>query len=140
MSRYVSERLRKLVIARARDACEYCLIAIADTYFGGEIEHIISVKHDGETAAENLAYACQPCNRAKGSDLGSISRSSRQLTRFFNPRTDVWREHFTLQDGMIVPLTEIGEVTARIFDFNHPERVAERQGLQQIGHYPARDV
>ena len=136
MSRYLSEKLKKLVIARAFSACEYCLIAIADTYFGGEIDHIISVKHGGGNHAYNLAYACQVCNRAKGSDLGSISQLTGRLVRFFNPRTDVWLEHFALQGATIMPLTEIGEVTARIFDFNAPERLAEREGLLQLGRYP----
>ena len=69
MSRYISEKLKNLVEKRAAGICEYCLISIADTYFGGEIEHIISIKHGGKTEAENLALACQPCNRNKGSDL-----------------------------------------------------------------------
>ena len=72
MNHYVSEALRRLVSTRAEHLCEYCLIAIADTFFGGEVDHLVSVKHGGATEAENLAYTCQPCNRNKGSDLGSI--------------------------------------------------------------------
>ena len=72
MNHYVSEALRRLVRTRAENLCEYCLIDSADTFFGGEVDHIVSVKHGGATEAENLAYTCQPCNRNKGSDLGSI--------------------------------------------------------------------
>lgn len=137
MSRYVSDNLRNEVELRAKSVCEYCRIRIEDTYFGGEIDHIISLKHRGETVSENLALACQPCNRNKGSDLGSISDASNQLIRFFNPRTDIWNEHFHISsDGEIEPLTEIGEVTASIFGFNEPERIAERQGLIELGTYP----
>jgi hypothetical protein len=53
MSRYISEKLKTLVENRAGGICEYCLISIADTYFGGEIEHIIRIKHDGKTEAIN---------------------------------------------------------------------------------------
>ncbi len=136
MSRYVSESLRTKVENRANGICEYCLITIEDTYFGGEIDHIISLKHRGHTEFENLALACQPCNRGKGSDLGSLSESSKNLVRFFNPRTDRWDEHFRVNlDAEIESLTEIGEVTAFIFGFNESERIAERRGLIEIGHY-----
>ena len=45
MSRYISDNLRSEVELRANGFCEYCRIAIEDTYFGGEIDHIISLKH-----------------------------------------------------------------------------------------------
>lgn len=40
MNHYVSEALRRLVSTRAEHLCEYCLIAIADTFFGGEVDHM----------------------------------------------------------------------------------------------------
>ncbi len=136
MSSRVSKNLRRQVERRAADGCEYCRIAIEDTYFGGEIDHIISLKHRGQTELENLAFACQACNRNKGSDLGSLPESSKTLVRFFNPRTDNWSEHFRVsEDARIEPLTEIGEVTAIIFGFNDSERIAERRGLIEIGRY-----
>jgi len=139
MSRYVSESLRTEVENRADGICEYCRIAIEDTYFGGEIDHIISLKHRGQTKFENLALACQPCNRNKGSDLGSLSESSKNLVRFFNPRIDKWSEHFRLNpNGEIKFLTEIGEVTGIILGFNNQERIAERKELIAIGRYTAK--
>ena len=62
MSRDISENLREAVENRAEGLCEYCRIAIEDTYFGGEIDHIINLKHRGATTLENLALAC--LNRA----------------------------------------------------------------------------
>jgi len=136
MSRYVNENLRAQVELRAGGFCEYCRIAIEDTYFGSEIDHIISLKHRGQTEFENLALACQPCNRSKGSDLGSIPQTSKILIRFFNPRIDDWTEHFRVNaDAEIEPLTEIGEVTAFIFRFNDLDRIAERRGLIELGRY-----
>jgi len=80
--------------------------------------------------------ACQPCNRSKGSDLGSLPDSSTNLVRFFNPRTDAWTEHFRLDtDAKIKYLTEIGEVTVFILRFNDSDRIAERQGLIELGRY-----
>ena len=93
MSGYMPAHLRRLVAERAGDICEYCLIHRDDTFFGCEIEHIISEKHGGATSEENLAFACMTCNRLKGSDIASISKRTGQLTRLFNPRTDRWREN-----------------------------------------------
>ena len=136
MSRNINTVLAKNVSTRANDRCEYCGISISDTYFGGEIDHILSIKHGGETTFENLALACQPCNRKKGTDLGSVLADSRKLIRFFDPRTDVWSEHFTINSNAeIETLSDIGKVTADIFGFNDPERIDERIGLIEIGHY-----
>lgn len=138
---YVSVELRRLVIARADRLCEYCLLHEDDSYFGCQVDHIISEKHGGLTNADNLAFACTACNRNKGSDVGSIvlPLSSGVFSRFFNPRMDLWHEHFRLAgaDGVhIVPLSNIGEVTARILGFNAPERLLERQTLREIDRYP----
>jgi HNH endonuclease len=134
MNRHISDSLRQKVEIRANNTCEYCLIPIQETYFGGEIDHIISIKHNGQTAFHNLALACQPCNRNKGSDLGSIAKISQTLTRFYNPRIDDWIEHFQIQENAnIFALTEIGEITVNIFKFNDFDRILERHGLIQLG-------
>jgi len=83
MATHISAELRLFVAARAVHVCEYCLIHEDDTYLGCQIDHIISEKHNGPTVAENLAFACAFCNRAKGSDIGSLSAAG-QFTRFFN--------------------------------------------------------
>lgn len=40
----------------------------------------------------------------------------------------------------IVPLTPVGEVTARILGFNHVDRLLERQELQKLGRYPTTEA
>jgi len=139
MSRYVSPEVRRQVAARAGFLCEYCLIAEEDSFFGCEVEHIISLKHGGSSEPENLAYACAFCNRHKGSDIGSVSEAG-EFSRFFNPRTDRWAGHFDLQVGqsfLIRPKTMIGAVTARVLQFNHPDRLLERFWLAGAGRYPS---
>jgi hypothetical protein len=138
MNSYISQELRRLVTTRADYLCEYCLIHKDDTFFGCEVDHIISLKHGGPTEAENLAYCCMFCNRQKGSDLGSILWRTGELIRFFNPRSDRWSEHFQLNKAIIEPLTDIGEVTARILDFNNSDRIIERESLIQVGRYPSK--
>jgi hypothetical protein len=105
-----------------------------------EIDHVISMKHGGKTVMENLAAACFHCNRHKGSDVGSIAPSTGELVRFFNPRADRWADHFYIGAGRIEFLTPIGEATARILDFNHPDRVLHRNLLAQVGRYPTTEA
>lgn len=137
MDRYIPTELRHLVAERTEYLCEYCLIHEDDTFVGCQVDHIISLKHGGQTKAENLAYACVFCNRNKGSDIGSIVWRTGEFVQFFNPRKDVWANHFYLEGSLIRPLTGIGEVTARILGFNSSERVLERATLITIGDYPS---
>jgi len=136
MGTYVPATLRKQVAERAGDRCEYCRFPQHVTLLTFEMEHIVAEKHGGRTCLENLALACPYCNRAKGTDLGSIDPETQQLTPFFNPRTQKWDEHFTLVGAAVAPLTAEGRVTVAILQFNHPDRLQERERLLAIGHYP----
>lgn len=140
MSNYVPVLLRRRVAFRAHHICEYCPIHEEDTFLGCQVEHIISEKHGGATIEDNLAHACVFCNRYKGSDIASIATRTGTLTRFFNPRIDIWSVHFRLQGVEIVPLSGIGEVSARILEFNHPDRLLEREALQAVGRYPSAEA
>jgi hypothetical protein len=136
MSSQISEALRRLVAERGYHVCEYCLIHEEDAYHGCEVDHIVSLKHGGLTVPENLANACFHCNRRKGTDVGSIDVRTGKFVRLFHPRADRWRDHFYLSEGRIEPLTDIGEVTSRVLDLNHPKRVTFRKLLAGIGRYP----
>lgn len=133
---YISQNLRRLVARRADSLCEYCLIYEQDTAFGCAVDHVISLKHGGSSEFENLAYACVFCNRFKGSDIGSIFWQTHEFVRFYNPRRDRWANHFQLRDAFLNPLTDIGDVTARILGFNDGDRPMERQILIDQGKYP----
>lgn len=123
--------IRRLVRERAGNRCEYCGIYEDDTEFGCEVDHIISEKHSGGTELGNLALACFFCNRNKGSDIGSVlATDSTVFVRFFNPRKDVWSDHFEYDTRQrILSKTDVGQVTARILGFNVENRVLERQAL-----------
>jgi len=136
---YITKELKQLVSKRADFLCEYCLIFEEDSG-GCQFDHVISVKYGGETTAENLAYACLYCNLNKGTDLGSIIWRTGDLVRFFNPRREKWSEHFCLEGAMIQRLTDIGEVTARILQFNSSDRLLERQLLIEVNRYPSPDA
>jgi hypothetical protein len=44
---YISPQLRRAVIERAGNCCEYCRISQDDQFFAFEIDHIIAEKHGG---------------------------------------------------------------------------------------------
>ncbi len=83
MNSFVSEETRRLVAERADFLCEYCLLHEDDGFFAFQVDHIISRKHGGSSELENLAFTCPVCNRRKGSDLGTLSRSVGTLIPFF---------------------------------------------------------
>jgi hypothetical protein len=132
----ISAALRREVRERARECCEYCLIAESQVFFPHEPDHLIARKHGGKTVSENLALACFDCNRFKGADIASIDVVTSQLVQLFNPRVHLWSEHFRLQVGEIIPLTAIGRVTAHILQLNIAARVEVRERLARIGKYP----
>src|SRR2546430_2004357 len=118
MADEISPALRRQVASRAGFRCEYCLMPETELFAGCEVDHIISRKHHGQTDATNLALSCERCNRAKGTDVGSVVGPEQRFVRFFNPRTDAWPEHFRLERGIIQPRTEIGQATAGLLRFN----------------------
>jgi len=136
--REISRRRRDEVAQHAGYNCEYCLIREEDSGFSHQIDHIISLKHGGGSAVDNLAYACGLCNRHKGADVASIDRYSGGIIRLFHPRRDRWADHFRLNGNLLEPYTEIGAATIRLLRLNAMERIAERRELQALGYYPRR--
>jgi hypothetical protein len=130
---YVSAALRRQVYDRAKGSCEYCWIPELAVLISHEVDHMIAEKHGGQTDEDNLALACTSCNKFKGSDLASIDPLNSEIVRLYQPRNDLWREHFQFQSGEILPLTAIGRVTVRLLQLNRSERVAVRRVLEQAG-------
>lgn len=112
--------LRREVRERAGERCEYCLLAESQAEPPHEPDHLIALKHGGQTASENLALACFDCNRSKGSDIASIDAITSELVGLFNPRTQRWFEHFRLDGAHIVPLTAVGRVTENCYGLIFP--------------------
>lgn len=134
---YIPADLRRFVIERANNCCEYCRIGHDDGVIDFAIDHVIAEKHGGKTNAENLCLSCYRCNSYKGSDLSSIDwDNTGQITPLFNPRKHNWNEHFQLEGATIKPLTGEGRVTVFLLRLNDPKRQAERELLLLLGRYP----
>lgn len=133
---HIPVALRREVIARARNRCEYCGIPDDVTLVSHEVDHVTAERHGGKTVRENLAYSCFRCNRLKGSDLTSIDPQTGKITRLFDPRSDKWRRHFRLaDDATIESLTAVGRTTAQFLRLNDAEWVALRAELRRQGRY-----
>jgi hypothetical protein len=126
----IEAALREFVRLRAAGFCEYCRISERFTLAEHEIDHVIAVKHGGQTVETNLALCCTVCNRFKGSDIASIDPETGDLTALFHPRLDRWGDHFEVRNGEILALTANGRVTVRLLRMNRPTRIKERQLLQ----------
>ena len=126
----IDAELRGLVRLRAAGRCEYCRTSEHFTLAEHEIDHVIAVKHGGETVAENLALCCAVCNRFKGSDIASIDPETGQIAPLFHPRVDRWDDHFRFRNGEILALTPKGRVTLRLLRMNRTTRISERKILQ----------
>jgi hypothetical protein len=133
MAADVSAALRRLVAERAGNRCEYCLLPQAVAFHQHEPDHIVPRQHGGETRLDNLALACLRCNRYKGPNVGSFDPLTGALVPLFNPRTQVWAEHFVFEGGAIRPLTPAARVTVKILRLNDEDRVTERQWLLAAG-------
>ena len=129
MSRYVSEEKRKTVIARAKNSCEYCRLHQSDAFQKHQIEHIIALKHGGSSDLDNLALACTDCNFHKGTDLSTILLPDKELIRLFNPREDVWEEHFYIEECVFYPVSKIAEATIKVLKMNDIDLIIFRKLL-----------
>mgnify|MGYP002654918095 CR=1 FL=1 len=136
MSERISGSLRKTVVERALGRCEYCLIHQAFSAYSHEVDHVIALKHGGKGLAENLVLACLPCNRHKGSDIASFDPLTGTITPLFNPRIQLWSEHFYLERGFILGLTPVGRTTTFLLRMNQRNRLQLRQALLAQGLYP----
>lgn len=132
----ISYAQRQRLAQHAHGRCEYCLLPEDFSAKRHEAVHIVPKKHGGPDTDENLAWTCFHCNRYKGSEVGAYDEITGELTSLFNPRIQIWAEHFALVDGEIAPQTNNGRVTVLVLELNRPVRVEVRRSLAHSGRYP----
>jgi 5-methylcytosine-specific restriction endonuclease McrA len=83
------------------------------------IEHVVPRVKGRHSNSNNLALACPSCNLHKADRVSSQPSSSITAVAFFNPRSEVWADHFEWDDYTLVGKTEVGRVTIQALDLNH---------------------
>jgi hypothetical protein len=125
----VNQHPRQRVLQRANGLCEYCLFPETEASIRHQLDHVIARQHGGLDDEDNLCFCCVTCNRYKGPNLSSVDPETRVVTTLFNPRTQVWAEHFAFDKEKIVGLTAEGRATVFLLRLNDEERLIERQIL-----------
>lgn len=133
MTAHIPDAVRKLVRERAHFCCEYCHLPEGFSFYTHQVDHIRAQKHAGSSLPPNLAWACFDCNNAKGSDLTSYDPFTDELMTLYNPRTQIWDEHFKFRGGEIVGITPVGRATVVILQMNREEQVETRSDLIEAG-------
>lgn len=123
---YIPNRLRNLVIERAQNCCEYCGLSQLGQVATHHIDHIIPVRADGETSENNLALACVSCSLRKAAKQLVTDPASGEAVPIFNPRRQVWTDHFRWNDVHLIGLTAVGRATVAALDMNRPILLAIR--------------
>ena len=128
--------LRRLVIQRADNRCEYCGISQIGQVATFHIDHIVPVVADGETIAENLALACVSCSLRKGARQNLEDSETGKVVTIFNPRQQAWKEHFDWNGVQVVGLTATGRATVQALDLNRAIMLAIRAEEELLGRHP----
>jgi len=128
--------LRQQVWERAEGRCEYCHLPHELDVLPFQIDHVRPVKHGGPSSPDNLALSCLTCNARKGPNLSGIDPQSDAVVRLFDPRTQVWSEHFRWDGPRLTGLTPTGRATIRTLAINDLARVEHRRLLFESGHFP----
>jgi HNH endonuclease len=106
-----------------------------------EIDHLIPEALGGLTEEENLWLACSLCNNAKSCRIAALDPVSGEIVRLFNPRLQVWAEHFSwsIKGIRILGLSATGRATAVALNLNRPSLIRARQAWSAVGWHPPLD-
>lgn len=97
------------------------------------MDHIVARQHGGSSDLNNLALCCIHCNRFKGPNIAGIDPSTGEVVRLFDPRRDLWAEHFRWSGHELQPLTAVARVTVQVLFMNDPEVANLRRELVEEG-------
>jgi hypothetical protein len=125
------------IAARAKHICEYCRAPEAVFNLPFEVEHIIPSALGGTNEKSNLALSCRSCNLYKSDSVSLFDEETKKEMRFFNPRKDVWSEHFFIDksSGEIQDLTNIGKATISRLRINSEAQIAARLQWLKLGFF-----
>jgi hypothetical protein len=123
----IPSALREEVTLRAGNRCEYCRLSQIGQEATFHIDHAIPRAAGGPTTADNLALACVSCSLRKWAHQMAPDPESGEEVPLFNPRSQVWTEHFRWDGQVVVALTPTGRATAAVLALNRSVILAMRR-------------
>jgi 5-methylcytosine-specific restriction endonuclease McrA len=100
-----------------------------------EIDHIIPESAGGVTDLENLCLACVSCNQYKRERQQATDTETGETVSLFNPRTQVWADHFAWNDEnlQILTLSATARATVHLLRLNREAVVNARKKWRLAG-------
>jgi len=105
------------------------------------IEHLIPLSLGGTSDEDNLWLSCPACNWYKSNKTHGRDIETETTVPLFNPREQVWREHFawSLNGIRIIGKTPIGRATIDALKLNNELALAARRLWVAAGKFPPAD-
>ncbi len=137
MSR-ISRKIQAKVRKEAKNRCGYCLLPQEILMSKLEIEHLTPLAEGGTDEEENLWLACRDCNSFKSSKVYVFDEETGQKVKIFNPRTQIWQEHFIFSEDKttIIGKTPCGRATVIALRMNNEQAVSARRLWVKADWYP----
>jgi 5-methylcytosine-specific restriction endonuclease McrA len=135
----ISGKLKNKVRRQAKNRCGYCLLPQSLNPSLLEIEHLLATANGGTDDEENLWLACRLCNGYKGIQAEAIDPKTNKSVTLFNPRTQIWKEHFEWREEKIVGKTSCGRATVQALKLNNEIILPLRKRWISVGWFPPND-
>ncbi|PZV08039.1 MAG: HNH endonuclease [Leptolyngbya sp.] len=116
----IRDAAKQVIRERASYLCEYCHSPERLSANRFTIDHIIPQSLGGSDDLANLALACRRCNERRYNFVAGIDPDTQAIVPIFNPRQQLWKEHFVwLGQGIVIEgTTPIGRATCLRLDLN----------------------
>ena len=101
-----------------------------------EVDHVIPISRNGTDELDNLALSCRICNLRKSDRIEGMDAVTLETVKLFNPREDVWSEHFEKQTQLpyqILGKTATGRATIARLDMNSSLQLRARRLWVDLG-------
>lgn len=133
---YIPDRLKEETRIRANNRCEYCHLSQRGQAATFHVDHVIPLKENGATALDNLALSCVSCSLHKAAKRRVRDSQTNEWVLLFNPRQDVWEEHFVWDGVILRGQTAIGRGTVEALKMNRPLMLEIRREEIFFGRHP----
>ena len=104
------------------------------------IDHVIPTAAGGTDGIDNLSLACPSCNLSKNDRTTASDPDTGRAVPLFQPRTQVWADHFAWVGFRVAGRTPEGRATVDAFRLNSPRRLFVRTVERSAGLFAADDA